>query len=294
MLMDYREKGGTAVKGGRIVTMVLLTGLAALVCSPVLLLISGSLMDSNELRLYLGPVLAENRTAFASWSILPQSPSLRPAVELLLDSPGFFHVFWNSTAITAGILLGQLLVGAPAAWGFARYRFPLGGELFTLYLILMLMPFQVTMLSSYLALDRMGLNNTLWAVILPGAFSTFPVFIMYRFFRSIPEAVIESAKLDARNAFQIFWHIGVPLGSGGIVSAMVLGFLECWNLIEQPMAFLNNKSLWPLSLYLPSIGLGNAGPAFAGAVLTLVPAFLVFLSGRDYLAQGIVASALKE
>ncbi len=282
------------MKPGRIAAMALLAGLAVLVCSPAVILISGCIMDGDELRLYLSPVLLENRTSFASWSLLPQTPSLRSVVELLLDSPEFFHMFWNSIAITGGILLGQLLVGAPAAWGFARYRFPLRGPLFTLYLILMLMPFQVTMLSSYLALDRMRLNDTLWAVILPGAFSTFPVFIMYRFFRAIPEAIIESARLDARNAFQIFWHIGVPLGSAGIVSALVLGFLESWNLIEQPMAFLKNKTLWPLSLYLPNIGLSDAGPAFAGAVLTLAPAFLVFLSGRDHLEQGIVASAVKE
>lgn len=282
------------MKPGRIIAMALLVGLAVLVCSPVVFLLAGSIMDSNELRGYLAPVLMENQKNFATWSLLPQSPSLRPAVELLLDSPAFFHMFWNSVAVTGGILLGQLVIGAPAAWGFARYDFPFRGALFTLYLILMLMPFQVTMLSSYLALDRMRLNDTLWAVILPGAFSTFPVFIMYRFFRSIPEAIVESAQLDARNAFQIFWHIGLPLGSAGVVSAMVLGFLESWNLIEQPMAFLKDKTLWPLSLYLPSIGLGNAGPAFAGAVLTLIPAFLVFLSGREYLEQGIVASAVKE
>ena len=282
------------MKPVRVLTMSVLTGLAVLMCAPVAFLFAGVIMDSGELRVRLGPVLLENQKGFAFWSLLPQSPSLSHLVELLLDSPEFFHMFWNSIAITGGILLGQLLVGAPAAWGFARYRFPLRGALFTLYLILMLMPFQVTMLSSYLALDRMGLIDTLWAVILPGAFSTFPVFIMYRFFRAIPEAIIESARLDARNAFQIFWYIGIPLGSAGIVSAMVLGFLESWNLIEQPMAFLKDKSLWPLSLYLPSIGLGNAGPAFAGALLALVPALLVFLSGRDYLEQGIVASAVKE
>lgn len=282
------------MKPGRILTMTLLTGLAVLMCAPVVFLAGGVIMDNGELQVRLGPVLTENSKGFATWSLLPQSPSLRPLVELLLDSPEFFHMFWNSAAITVGILVGQLLVGAPAAWGFARYRFPLRGPLFTLYLILMLMPFQVTMLSGFLALDRMGLIGTLWAVILPGAFSTFPVFIMYRFFRAIPDAVIESARLDARNAFQIFWHIGVPLGSAGIVSAMVLGFLESWSLIEQPMAFLKNKTLWPLSLYLPSIGLGNAGPAFAGALIALVPALLVFISGRNYLEQGIVASAVKE
>lgn len=282
------------MKLSRFITMALLGALAVLVCSPVAFLFSGALMDGGELRQHLGPVLMDNQKAFADWSLLPNHPSLRPAVELLLDSPEFFHMFWNSVGITAGILAGQLLVGAPAAWGFARYHFPLRDPLFTLYLILMLMPFQVTMLSSFLALERMGMNDTLGAVILPSAFSTFPVFIMYRFFRGIPEPIIESALLDAQGPLQVFWYIGVPLGSPGIVSAMVLGFLESWNLIEQPMAFLKNKTLWPLSLYLPNIGLENAGPAFAGAVVTLIPAFLVFLSGRDYLEQGIVASAVKE
>lgn len=282
------------MKLGRLTGMLGLGILAVLACSPMALLLSGAFMDGGELRQHLGPVLIENQKGFANWSLLPQSPSLRPAVELLLDSPEFFHMFWNSVGITAGILAGQLAVGAPAAWGFARYRFPLRGPLFTLYLILMLMPFQVTMLSSFLALERMGINDTLGAVILPSAFSTFPVFIMYRFFRGIPQAILESATLDARSPLQIFWYVGVPLGAPGIVSAMVLGFLECWNLIEQPMAFLKTKSLWPLSLYLPNIGLSNAGPAFAGAVVTLIPALLVFLSGRDYLEQGIVASAVKE
>ena len=124
-----------------------------------------------------------------------------------------------------------------------------------MYVTLMMMPFQVTMLSNYLVLDQMGLMDTLWAVILPGAFSTFPVFIMYRFFTGIPEAVVESARIDGAGEWKIFLHLGLPLGSGGICSAMVLGFLECWNLIEQPLTFLKNKELWPLSLYLPDIGL---------------------------------------
>lgn len=268
--------------------------LGLLVCSPVVVLVSGSLMSAGELSQNLAPILSENGKGFVSWSLLPRSPTLRSQVELLLDSPEFFHMFWNSVKITGGILLGQLLFGAPAAWGLARFRFRFRKTLLTLYLILMLMPFQVTMLSGFLVLHRLTLLDTLWAVILPGAFSTFPVFLMYRFFRSIPEAILESARLDAQNAFQVFWHIGIPLGSAGIVSALVLGFLESWNLIEQPLAFLKNQALWPLSLYLPNISLQKAGPAFAGSVLTLAPAFLVFLSGRDYLEQGITAAAIKE
>ena len=278
----------------RHIFVLLLCLLGLLVCSPVIALVSGSLMSAGELSQNLAPILSEGGKGYVRWSLLPRSPTLRSQVELLLDSPEFFHMFWNSVKITGGILLGQLLLGAPAAWGLARFHFRFRKALFTLYLILMLMPFQVTMLSSFLVLDRLSLLDTPWAVILPGAFSTFPVFLMYRFFRSIPEAILESAKLDARNAFQIFWHIGVPLGSAGIVSALVLGFLESWNLIEQPLAFLKDQALWPLSLYLPNISLGRAGRAYAGSVLALVPAFLVFLSGRDYLEQGITAAAIKE
>lgn len=282
----------------RLPGLLLLSLLAVLMAAPLIFLLGGAFMSGWELSENLSPVLNDSpmnpAAGCASWTVLPRSPTLRSEVELLLDSPEFFHMFWNSLWITGGSLLGQLLVGAPAAWGFARYHFPGKKLLFGLYIILMLMPFQVTMLSSFLALDRLGLMDSLWAVVLPLTFSTFPVYIMYRFFRSIPEAILESARLDARNGFQIFWHIGVPLGAAGIASAMVLGFLECWNLIEQPLAFLENKALWPLSLYLPNIGLDRAGPAFAGSLLALIPALLVFLSGRDFLEQGIVAAAVKE
>lgn len=180
------------------------------------------------------------------------------------------------------------------AWGFARYRFPGKNLLFMVYVALMMMPFQVMMLSNYLVLDQMELLDNLWGIILPAVFSTFPVFIMYRFFESIPEALMESARLDGAGELLIFIKIGIPLGSQGIISALVLGFLEYWNLIEQPMAFLKTKSRWPLSLYLPQIDMAQTGKAFAVSVLVLIPAVIVFLAGQDYLEQGIISTAIKE
>ena len=100
--------------------------------------------------------------------------------------------------------------------------------------------------------------------------------------------------MDGAGELAIFLHIGLPMGSPGIISAMVLGYLEYWNLIEQPLTFLKNKELWPLSLYLPNISMDRAGVSFAASVVTLIPALLVFLCGQDYLEQGIVAAALKE
>ena len=88
--------------------------------------------------------------------------------------------------------------------------------------------------------------------------------------------------------------IAIPLGSPGVISAMVLGFLEYWNLIEQPMVFLKTKELWPRSLYLPNIDMDHAGAAFAASMVALIPAVLVFFAGQDYLEQGIVSTAVKE
>lgn len=267
--------------------------IALIACYPVVFLLTGSFMNKRELEAGLEPVM-QGTQGYLSWKLIPMYPTLRSYVEILLDSPQFFVMFWNSVRLTLGILVGQLLVGVPAAWGFARFHFPGKKMLFFIYVGLMMMPFQVTMLSNYLVLDRMKLMDTHLSILLPAVFSTFPVFIMYRFFASIPEAIIESAKLDGAGQLQIFIRIGIPLGSGGIVSAMVLGFLEYWNLVEQSLTFLKNKTLWPLSLFLPGIGLEQAGMAFAASVIALIPALFVFLCGQDYLEQGIAAAAVKE
>ena len=182
--------------------------LAVAVWFPLAFLLGGSFMGTQEVLQKLGPVLGDMK-GFASWSLIPQYPTLRPYVELLLDSPQFFVMFWNSVRLTAGVLFGQMIVGVPAAWGFARYDFPGKGALFTLYIVLMLMPFQVTMVSNYLVLNRLSLLDTHMGIILPAVFSTFPVFIMYRFFRGIPRSLIESARLDGASEWQIFWRIGL-------------------------------------------------------------------------------------
>lgn len=260
---------------------------------PIFMMVANSFMGEAELMENYGAVLtdAEGKTGF---QLFPLYPTLKPYVELLIDSPGFYVMFWNSCKQVFPILAGQLLTAVPAAWALGRFRFRGRKTLHFIYMMLMIMPFQVTMVSSYLVLSKLQLLDTHLAIILPGVFSAFPVFIMTKFFRSIPEALIEAAKIDGASELRIFLQIGIPLGYPGIVSAMILDFLECWNTIEQPMTFLSDKKLWPLSLYLPEITTDKMSVSFVASVIMMIPAILLFLYGQRYLEQGIAASGLKE
>lgn len=260
---------------------------------PVLVMFPNSFMGPEELKAAYGGVLGGGGQA-VQMELLPVYPTLRPYVELLLDSPDFFVMFWNSVKQVVPILLGQVLVGMPAAWAFGRYRFTGRRILFLLYMILMIMPFQVTMVSSYLVLSNLSLMDTHLAIILPGVFSAFPVFIMQKFFHSIPDALVEAAMVDGAGQLKIFLHVGVPLGMPGIMASVLLNFLEYWNAIEAPMTFLKTKAKLPLSLYLPQITTDQVGSSFAASIVMMLPTVLIFLWGQEYLEQGIVASGLKE
>ncbi len=264
-----------------------------LICLPIFAVILGAFKSTRELTEALSPIIGTSGGS-VHWRLFPFYPTGMHFVKLLFYTPEFFTVFWNSMKLVGCILLGQMFVAVPAAFGFSRFSFRGKHALFLSYVILMLMPFGVMMLPSYLVLKGMHLMNTHWAIILPAVFSAFPVFLMYRGFEAIPKELYEAAKIDGAGDWQMFFWIGIPLGSPGILSALVLGFLEYWNMVEQPLAFLEDLSLWPLSLYLPEIDLSRAGMALAASVITLIPALFVFFMGQDYLESGIAASGMKE
>ncbi len=173
--------------------MVFLVVLALLVLWPLWFMATGVITSTAELNQHIGAVFYEGAMGkYAEWPLLPRYPTLQPMVQLLMDTPQFFAMFWNTCALVFPQLLGQLIIGAPAAWAFSKFRFRGRKLLFTLYIVLMLMPFQVTMVTSYLINSNIGIMNTIWAIVLPGAFSTFPVFIMTKFFSKIPEAMLEA------------------------------------------------------------------------------------------------------
>ena len=278
-------------RAGKWAVRIILCVFAAIMVLPLLMLCADSLMGRRELIETCGAVLA-GQGERAGFRLFPNYPTLRAYVRLLLDSPEYFTAFWNAMLQTVGVLAGQLLAAVPAAWAFAQFRFPGKKMLWFLYMLLMILPFQVTMVSGYLVLSGAHLLDTHWAVILPGIFSTLPVFILQKTFAGLPKEVLEAARLDGAGNVRIFLDIGIPLGMPGIFSILILGFLEYWNTIEQPMTYLKTEALWPLSLYLPRMIQAEMASAFAASIVTLLPAVLLFFAGQENLEQGIVASGM--
>ena len=266
-----------------------LTFLALLVWWPVWYLLMGAIQSPEELALTVGPAISDKGETI--YTVLPVWPTLWPLVELLLDTPEFWDTFWNTVLLSVPQVLGQLLTGVPAAWALSRLRFRSRRVLTGVYILLMLMPFQVTMTPNFLVLDALELMDTVWAVILPGIFSAFPVFIMMRFFDGIPRELLDSADLDGANHFQTFWHIGLPLGRPGIIAAMVLTFLESWSAVEQPLTFLRDEKWLPLSLRIGQLELSQA---MSAGLVALIPAVLVFRWGQKYLELGIRSGTMEE
>ena len=259
---------------------------AVLSVMPLVFLMCGTFTNEVELDQILAPVIGDGM-GYATWHFIPLYPTVKNVVELLFDTPEYYVLFWNSVKIVGVVIVGQLLFAVPAAWGLARSHSRWAKMIFGLYMFCMILPFQVTMLSQYIVFNGMHMVNTHWAIILPLVFSTFPIFIMFSAFERVPASVMEAARLDGAGGFMIFAHMAVPIAKKGILSAAILGFLEYWNIVEQPVVFLRDRSLWPLSVYLPEVSAGGAGRAFAFALFSCIPSLIVFYIGRDVLAEGI-------
>ena len=260
---------------------------------PTVLTITNSFMTQSEITANYGQVF-QNATDGKSYikdkinlKFIPDKVSFTQYFTVLLKSPDFLYKFWNSVILVAPIVLAQLAVASVAAYGFTRWRGKIRDTIFFAYVILMLMPYQVTLVPNYLVSDFLGLLNTRWAIILPGAFAPFSVFLLTKSMRRIPVSLIESAKLDGAGEWHIFWNICLPQCRSALYSIAILVFIDYWNMVEQPLILLPDASQQPLSVYLSQINAGEIGIAFAAAVVYMVPGLLMFLHGEAYLVEGI-------
>jgi len=269
---------------------------AVLFLLPTVLTITNSFMTQSEITANYGQVFsnANDGKSYISKKInlkfIPDKVSFSQYLTILFKSPDYLLKFWNSVILVVPIVLAQLMVASVAAYGFTRWRGRVRDAIFFAYVILMLMPYQVTLVPNYLVSDWFGILNTRWAIILPGAFAPFSVFLLTKFMRRIPVSLIESAKLDGASEWHVFWDICLPQCRSALYSIAILVFIDNWNMVEQPLILLPNADQQPLSVFLSTINAGEIGIAFAAAVIYMVPGLLLFLHGEAYLVEGIAYS----
>ncbi len=283
----------------KVILIALLVLIAAAFLMPIVLTIANSFMSSSEISANYGKVfsgVSGTRTFIAekvNLKFIPDMVSFSQYITVLFKSPDYLLKFWNSVILVAPIVIFQTAVALGASYCFARFQTKFRSIVFFAYIILMLMPYQVTLVPNYLVSDKLGLLDTRWAVILPGIFSPFAVFILTKFMRRIPSSMIEAAKLDGAGEWQIFTKVCVPICRSITWSVVVLIFMDYWNMVEQPLVLFKDRAeeLAPLSIFLSKINEGDVGLAFAVATIYMVPALLLFMYSEEYLIDGIASQS---
>ncbi|MCI9219482.1 MAG: carbohydrate ABC transporter permease [Lachnospiraceae bacterium] len=267
---------------------------AILFLMPIVLTITNSFMAASEISANYGSIFATDANGGKVYiservnlKFIPDMVSLSQYNTVLFKSPEYLFKFWNSVILVGPIVIFQLIVASLASYGFARYRGRIREIIFFAYIILMLMPYQVTLVPNYLVSDWLNLLDTNWAIWLPGIFSPFAVFLLTKFMRRIPASVMEAAQIDGAGEWQIYRRICLPLCKGAICSAAILVFIDYWNMVEQPLILMSDAEQHPLSVFLSKINAGEIGLAFAVATIYMVPSLLIFLYGEEYLVDGI-------
>ncbi|MDR0992010.1 MAG: carbohydrate ABC transporter permease [Ruminococcus sp.] len=277
------------------VLLTLLAGVSAFIfILPTVLTFTNSFMGSAEINADYGAVFATTESGGKQYiadkinlKFIPDMAGFSQYITVLFKSPDYLIKFWNSVILTGPIVIFQLATAALASYGFSRLRGKFWNTIFFIYLIIMLMPYQVTLVPNFLVADKMGLLDTRWSIILPGIFTPFAVYLVTKMMRRIPISLVEAAKLDGASEYQIFYYIFMPLTKGALASAAILVFIDNWNMVEQPLIMFTDTERYPLSVFLSQINSGEIGVAFAVAVIYMIPALLIFLYGEEYLVEGI-------
>jgi len=219
--------------------------------------------------------------------------TLRYYYQVFLATPQYLIRFWKSIAMSLCIAAGQTAFAALAGFGFAKCRFRGKNGLFFVLTVLMILPLQVTLIPNYMILSRMGLLDSYAALILPAVFVPLGTYLMTRTFRSVPNDVLEAARLDGCNTARMIVSVACPIGRNGLLCTFLLSFLDGWNMVEQPIVYLNRFTDYPLSVALASAPAEGKTIQLVCCVLSAIPPLLLFALLNRELAEGIVVGGEK-
>lgn len=231
--------------------------------------------------IFLFPVLLTLFRSFVQGSF-----SVVGYYDILVEEAWFLRGFWNSVFYAAVITFFNTVICVPAAYAFREADFKGKGALYFFYIILMMMPLQVTMLPNYIGLRDMHLLDTRLALVLPGIFTPFGVFLMSQYMRGLDRSILEAARLETKSVFRIMQCVALPQVKTCVAALFLFTFSENWNLVEQPQIFLKSETKLPLSVLLAAQE-GETRVLFAGCVLFMVPVVILYLYFHGNLEEGL-------
>lgn len=279
---------------GRILSYLLLSLVCLLMVLPIVMTFLYSFFPMSEMTAYLKTRSNYDIKQWMDILLSPSIVSLRQYYTLLIEKPVYLQLFVNSVLYAVTILFGQALVIPMLAYALSRFRFRGRDTLFFVILMLMVLPFQVTMAPSVLTMRTLGLMNTHWAVILPMVFSPFYVFLVRQYMVGIPNELFEAAVMDGAGTWRCFAHMVLPISKPILGAAAALSFADIWNMVEQPLIYLGaDQSRMPLSVLFNQLSTDEPGIAFAGAALYILPALLIYTYFQEDILLGIQLSDMK-
>lgn len=243
---------------------------------PVIYMIACSFMPQSQ----VNEMLDFTTEGYKQINLIPKKVTFEQYYQVFFRRPEYLLKFWNSIIITIPTVIGQVVVSSLAAFAFAKLNFKGRDKLFFVYIILLILPLQVTLVPNYIVLDNLNLLNSFLAIILPGMFSAFGICLLRQSILYIPQASIKAARIDGAGYLKIFTHIILPQIKGGLITLTLLCFIDNWNVVEQPLIYFDDKAMYPLSVALSDISNTDYGIIFACGVMFMIPPLLIFTYGH--------------
>jgi multiple sugar transport system permease protein len=267
----------------KIVLYSVLVVTAAITLAPLVWMVSASLMPTGEANAFPPPFLPKDVT-FIHY-------------EDLFTRGNLARYLFNSTFLSVAVTAISLLLNSMAGYAFAKYRFAGRDSLFKILIASMVIPAQVTMLPLFLMLNKMGFINTYLGVIIPGMAGIFGIFLIRQFAMSIPDSLIEAARIDGASDLRIYWSLILPLCKPILITLGIFTFMGTWNDFLWPLIVMTDDSMYTLPVALANLSLEHVQDTelmMAGAVMTIAPVLILFAAVQKYYISGIMAGGLKE
>ncbi len=270
---------------GEIILWLLLILIALLEFAPVSWIFSTSLRNPSD-SFNLPPDFWPTAFHWENYVAVVTSPQI-----------SFLRFFWNSVKIAGIVTAAQLLTCSLAAFAFARLRFPGRDALFFTFLSSLMVPATVILIPTFILIRSLGLMDSHWALILPALTSVFGVFLLRQQFLTLPNELMDAAKIDGASFFRIYWQIMLPLVGPGLSALGIFTFLASWNNFVGPLLYLRTWENYTFPIAIVNLqgymGSGNRAHVLAGVMISIFPTLLFFLLAQRFVIRGIAMTGLK-